>query len=72
VTDATYIQVCPRTANNFKGSLDDIKVGTAVNVGGHATGETAMTALWMDLLVTGSPQGASPGARPGPKIQRRR
>jgi len=63
VTNATAILVRPRTAPNQKGTLADIKPGVAANIGGHVTGQDTMTALWVDLLVTGPPQGA-PGAHP--------
>lgn len=50
-SDATVVLVRPRIGKNLPGKLADVKPGTAVNIGGHRTGETAMNALWIDLLV---------------------
>jgi hypothetical protein len=63
-SDATVVLIRPRTAPNRKGTPADVKPNTPINVGGHITGENAMQALWMDLLVAG-PVGGQGAPAPG-------
>lgn len=51
LSPATVILVRPRTAPNHPGTAADLQPGVAVNVAGHRTGESALNALWMDVIV---------------------
>lgn len=46
----TAVLVRPRVGNNIKGSISDIKVGSAVNVGFHASSDGVSDLLWIDIL----------------------
>jgi hypothetical protein len=67
VTDATFVLVRPRTAPNRQGTLADLRPNMPVNIGGHITGEAAMTAIWVEVLTAGPDGGQGGSAVPGAK-----